>query len=505
MSNSTNTDLKQIEDLMDKGKFNKALQILEKFEEKKEIIAKNQPDWLNLKAGLYITLGRLEEALNIAEKVQKDSQIQGSNIHIFDALSVQIAVYLSWAEYEKVLQVMEQLENIYSTLKDIPTIEQLIRKARLLYIRGNISFYILKEFTKAFEYLNECLKIREKIGNKTTIALTLWQIARYYYNVGNLDQSLKILKQIIVNEEFPNFYKCSAHGTTVLVLRQKGELEHAISVNIQWQKIAKEVNHKPCLAASLKQASEISRMQGDLDGALEFGKQSFDTAVYPRQKLDILVTLIEITIEMKNKDIAKNYLKIGRKIVDQSHNEKFRAILQLSESLMLKSSGNIRDRIKAEMILKDFIASEPPVVHHSQWALIQLCDLLLAELRRSNDMNLFDEINPIINRLSEIAVNQNSSWKLAETYLLKAKLAFIQMNMGEARKFLTQAQELADNKGFGLLAQKISNEHDLLLDQLSKWGNVKENEPSVSERIELSSFEGVIKRLLETRPADPPE
>jgi tetratricopeptide (TPR) repeat protein len=418
---------------------------------------------------------------------------------------VKIGVLLKYYQFEEVLQLMEQLENIYTNLNDIPLSEQMIREAGLAYLNGYVTFYIKKEFARAFEYLKNCLVIREKIGNKSTIALTLWFTARLYYNIGDLDKSLEILGLIIANEEFPNIHKCKAHGTSVLALRQKGELERAIQVNTQWQKLAKEVNHKPCLASSVKQASEISRMQGDLESALKLGKRSFDIAVTPGHKLDILVTLIEIILEMKNDDMARKYLEIGKEIVDQSQNDNYKASLQLSEALILKSSTNIRDRIKAEMILKDFISSEPPVVHHSEWALIQLCDLLLAELRRSNDMNLFDEINPIIDKLSKIAENQKSSWKLAETYLLKAKLAFIKMNMGLARKFLTQAQELADRKGLGLLAQKISNEHDILLEQLSKWGNLEEKEPSLSQRIQLSSFEDVIKRLLETRPADPPD
>ncbi|MFW9822826.1 MAG: tetratricopeptide repeat protein [Candidatus Thorarchaeota archaeon] len=497
--------MKEAQDLYDEGKYNKALRFLEKHEGDKELSAKDKLDLLVLKSTLYNQLGNWEPALTIAEKVLQVSQNIGSVVHHFDALHNKIEILFNYAEYDKVLQLTEQLENIYTTLINISSIELIKRKAALTYLKANINFYINKESTKAFENLSECLKLREKIGNKSTIALTLWLTARFYYNIGDLDQALNILEQIIVNEDFPNIHKCKAHGTSVLALRQKGELERAISVNEKWQKIAREVKHKPCLAASMKQASEIARMQGDLESALELGKLSFEIAVTAPQKLYILLTLIEITIEMKNDELSENFLKTTKEIVNQSQNVNFRNRYQLAEALILKSSTNIRDRIKAEMLLKDYIATEPPVVHDSEWALIQLCDLLLTELRRSNDMNLFDEINPIINQLGEIAENQNSSWKLAETFLLKAKLAFIQLNMGLARKFLTQAQELADNKGLGLLAQKISNEHDLLLDQLSKWGNIKEKEPPLSERIEFSSFEGVIKRLLETRPADPPE
>jgi hypothetical protein len=79
------------------------------------------------------------------------------------------------------------------------------------------------------------------------------------------------------------------------------------------------------------------------------------------------------------------------------------------------------------------------------------------------------------------------------------------MNMGEARRLLTQAQQIADEHGLGILAQKISAEHDILLSQLSKWEKLKEDNAPVSKRIELSSFDDVIDRLLEKRTVEIPE
>lgn len=505
MSKSTDMDLKKAQDLFDNGRYNEALQIAEKFEVEKDIGAREHFDLLMLKGQSYEQLGRFEEALNIVEELTRKSQTLGSKLHTFDALSFKRDIYGALREYNEMFQAQKELENLFITFKDIPPTEQMKREASLALFKGSISYHFQKEFTKAIENLNKCLKIREKLGNKSRIAEALMEITRLYYFHGDLDQAITYTEQIIANIDFPKIYKCKAHSYLVYSLRAKGELERAIKINKQWQKLAKEVNHKQCLAASLRMSSDISRMQGDLDRALEFGKRSFEISVRPQQKLSILRTLIEISLEKKNSEEANKYLLISKQIDDQSKNKRLNRSYLLSKAIILKSSTYIRDRVKAEMILKDFVKFESSDVHVHESALLHLCDLLLVELRRSNDMNLFDEINPIINRLSENAINQNSTWKLAETYLLKAKLAFIQMNMGEARKFLTQAQELADNKGLGLLAQKISNEHDILLDQLSKWEKVKEKEPPLSERIELSSFEGVIKRLLETRAADPPE
>ncbi|MHA2035100.1 MAG: tetratricopeptide repeat protein [Promethearchaeota archaeon] len=509
-------DLKQAQELYDEGKLDKALQAVEKIEREKAIPTEEQLELLILKGKVYSALGYPEEAKKITEEAYQKSQTLGSKLHIFDALVARIWIllnYIKWTvhqfgsliEENTVLQLTEQLENTFTNFKGIPLKELLEREADLMHLKGIIYYYLKKEFTKAIEHFNKALVIQEKLGNKSRIAEILMSFVRLYYFKGDLDESIAHSEQIIGNSDFPKIYKCKALGRLVYALRNKGELERAIKFNNQWQKFAKEINYKPCLAASFRMTSEMSRMKGDLDRALEFGKRSFEIAVFPQLKLTVLLTLIEISIEKENIEEANNYLNLSKQIVEMSNDEGLKREFQLSEAIVLKSSTNIRDRIKAEMILKDFIKLESLDVHSNEWALIQLCDLLLAELQRSNDMKLFDEINPIINLLSEHAIKQDSSWKLAETYLLKAKLSIIQMNMGEARKFLTQSQEIADNKGLGLLAQKISNEHDILLEQLSKWGNVQENKPPLSERIELSSFEGVIKRLLETRALAAPE
>ena len=45
----------------------------------------------------------------------------------------------------------------------------------------------------------------------------------------------------------------------------------------------------------------------------------------------------------------------------------------------------------------------------------------------------------------------------------------------EAKKLLTEAQNTAESHGLSLLSQKISREHDNLLEQLNEWQTLKNN------------------------------
>ncbi|MFW9877991.1 MAG: hypothetical protein ACFFG0_33325 [Candidatus Thorarchaeota archaeon] len=79
------------------------------------------------------------------------------------------------------------------------------------------------------------------------------------------------------------------------------------------------------------------------------------------------------------------------------------------------------------------------------------------------------------------------------------------MQVDAALKLLTEAQRIAELHGINIIAQKISSEHDKVLDQINTWEELKEKEVPVSERIKLSSVEGVLERLQGKRVIKPPE
>ena len=115
-----------------------------------------------------------------------------------------------------------------------------------------------------------------------------------------------------------------------------------------------------------------------------------------------------------------------------------------------------------------------------------------------------DELNPLIEGMYDVAQNQNAYSWLAETKLLQAKLALIQMDFDKTMILLTQAQRIAELHGLNLLASKISSEHDNLLDQLNEWDSLKITEAPISERMKLVSFDGVVERMQGKRGIEPP-
>jgi hypothetical protein len=183
-------------------------------------------------------------------------------------------------------------------------------------------------------------------------------------------------------------------------------------------------------------------------------------------------------------------------IYDASNMESTKIRYKLAQAMVLKTSLRAQKRIDAEKILKEII--EGDVVEHeiTVLALINLCDLLLIELRLTNDLDVIPEIEPYLVKLIDIAKNQHSYWLISEIYLLQAKLALIRLDITEARRFLTQAQLLADDHGFTQLAQRISNEHDAILSQFSTMDNMNEQFLNISERLQIARLDKELNTVL---------
>ncbi|UCC18498.1 MAG: hypothetical protein JSV62_10325, partial [Promethearchaeota archaeon] len=110
----------------------------------------------------------------------------------------------------------------------------------------------------------------------------------------------------------------------------------------------------------------------------------------------------------------------------------------------------------------------------------------------------------LINRLLNFAESQHSFSLLAETNLLRGKLALIQMNLGSARQLFTKAERIADEHGLHLLARTISNEHDKLLKQLKKWEDLRKDKSSVSERLKYVEIDKTLNHMMRKQMLNPP-
>ena len=165
----------------------------------------------------------------------------------------------------------------------------------------------------------------------------------------------------------------------------------------------------------------------------------------------------------------------------------------------MKTSLRAIKRGKAEKILKKLLEEKDLAIDIILKILLNLCDLLLTELRITNDQEVLDELNQFISQLLEIAEKSHSYLILCETLLIQAKLSLLTFDIKKAQRFLTQAHQIAERFDLTQLMVKIANEEEDLLTKLDLWEKLKEEDAPMSDRMELARLDEKIVRMIQKR------
>ncbi|MHA1479193.1 MAG: hypothetical protein ACTSPU_13445, partial [Promethearchaeota archaeon] len=215
--------------------------------------------------------------------------------------------------------------------------------------------------------------------------------------------------------------------------------------------------------------------------------------------------LIQILIDKGDFKRAQISLHELERLNSQLKDKQNKILYLFDKALVLKTSLRAIERGKAEEILKQLLEDKDLNYELTIGALLNLCELLLTELRITNDQGVLDELTQFIGQLLEIAEKSHSHWIIGETYLLQAKLALLSLDLKKARRLLTQGQQVAERYGLKLLARKISNDHDELLKKLNTWENLKDSDISLEERMELARLNEQMNDMVRKRVVEPSE
>jgi hypothetical protein len=171
----------------------------------------------------------------------------------------------------------------------------------------------------------------------------------------------------------------------------------------------------------------------------------------------------------------------------------------MGKALFLKSGMRSRDRVMAEDLFREIIEEARPQFIFKLKALSELCELLLVELRFSNDINLISEIKPLIEKLIAMAQHAGLYFFLIEAYILHGKLALIMFDIKSSRRYLTQARRMAERFGFIGLADEITGLHGTMMENLDTWKQLEKTDAPLSERMELARLDDHLKGKFRTR------
>ncbi|MFW9826544.1 MAG: tetratricopeptide repeat protein [Candidatus Thorarchaeota archaeon] len=502
--------LTRAEELFNTGKFNEAFELINNFENQEGIDFHEKLSSRLLRAELLFQQGKYKEVLKIAEEIYNQSSRLEENLLSVDALKWKALALIYINEFKKVGYVINQGEDLLKKLIQDESMEYKKRKANYAIVKGIFSWFKgdLKNALENFEY---SLAIRENLGIDYEIAESLSLVTLMLCKfTGELDLAFKYAERSLelAKKSAKKYY--IAFNLTILagVYTYQGEIDLSIKNFEQSLAIYKELNHKRMIAVTLNNVGVKYGMKGDLERALECSEQSLAIHKELGNLRDIANThdyLIQILIDKNSLKQAEHYLHDLEQLSNKLKNKEIELIYSFNKALLLKTSLRARNRVQAEDIFNQILKSKDLDYELTIRTLINLCELHLIELSMINDIEILNDIDPLIDKLLDIAKESHSYWVLSETYLLQAKLSLLTFNLKQAQQFLIKAQKIAEKYGIKRLAIEISHEHDELLKNLKMWENLKESEASLSERWKHININEQIENMVRNRIIDAPE
>ena len=500
--------------LIDDCKLAKADQLIRNFEEKGGHTLYDIVLCHLLKCELLYWRSLYEEVVKLAEQIYKESLGLGKNILSVDILLIMANALVWIGPDDKLHDIIKQGEALLKTLPQELPADYKIREAYIAFLKG--WFYIfIRDADRALKHLEHSILLQEELGAKQEIIFALSVFALSVFSLSAIawvftflkvdyDHALKYSEQsLIIAEESGNkwcigysvWYMAIIHGS-------KGDLDRSIKYYGQGLAIFNDLNNKYMVAWNLRALGDAYRQRGEFDRALELLEQALVIYEEFGELMGIAIIrsyLIQTLIDKGDLERAQQSLHILEQLNNKLKDKKVNLVYLYNKALMLKTSPRARNRGKAEEILDLILEDEDSSFGLILEALINLCELLLTELRMTNDLEVLEEINPLIARLLDIAEKSGSYSILCETYLLQAKLSLLTFNIKKAKRFLTQAQQIAERISHNLLAKKIAKENEDLLKKLDLWEKLKESGAPMADRLELARLDEKIVGIVYNR------
>ena len=426
-----------------------------------------------------------------------DEQERQSEIKSFPEEFTRAKQLMEQGKFKEAIQLVLELEKIDNlTAQELLSFKLL--KANLLYKLG--------EFLDAIKNAEEIYQESQKQGDLLSSVDALTIQAHTHCMMGNIHQSEDLIKQAKdLFKKIKDTFRIDLRERESFLVRiqaiiynLKGEVHRSLEFNIRAFELSKDTGNKELISGSLNNIADTYNMFKEYDKAIIYAKEAVKLNYEPGLST-VLATLIDIYISKGDIKEAKVYLDQSRQLTEKFDTKNNRKRDLHSEAMILKSSLRARDRIKSEDILKELAMDNTILVETRIDAIIDLCDLFLIELRITNDPEIIDEIQPYIQELLDIAEQQHMYLILAQTYFLQAKFSLLTVDLKKAKRFLTQAQKIAERFGHKEFLERIANEHSKLLKQSDVWEKLKEMGAPMDERIKLARLNEQIEEIVEKR------
>jgi len=476
---------------------NKTISDIEELIAKYEQTSEKIEEWsghLHLLKGWYsINKTKFDEAYNHLQISLEIFKLRNDFDNLATTYKFLASLYIRRGEFEKSLEYYQ---------KNLEIREKTRNQLEIAYALSSIGMFyaVTRSTSEAISYFDRCLNIIEESEDNRQIGNIYNLYGITYYYMGNLNKAFEFYErslfylQQLGNKQLIAFLLSNIGN----VQKLRGNIDEALKAYLHCLEIFDEINSIQNIGAKLLDIGNIYLQKGDYKKSLVFLKKGVEYRRKTGSSLFIagsLYNLIKYYSFVNNRTEAAEYLQ---ELKDINANEESLLIdrqAKIAEALVLKMDNHSKSRVQAEEILTYVMNSDIIDIESYYDAIINLCELLVIELKLTGNQEVLKELNDIIEKLNKIAQEQDSFWLQAEIYWIKANLALLAWDINGAQKLLTEAQIIAEDKGFNHLARRVSHEFDKTLDQKELWEQLRENNASVIERLEVTRLDELLDNL----------
>ena len=524
-----------IKQLIAQGRYNEALRELENLGDDQEI------DKLCLRSTILKGMGEYHQAYEVADQALKLSQAQNLSPKQLYSLSVKANVCLDLDKNEEAKILLEQAQALIATLSDVEREQTKEEQAYFLTVVGYLGTFsdilqILGDPKKALEqsitywkaldqpagiahalrrlgiltnektHVETALEIWKKLGNKFESANVSCSLGSLCRSEGNLtaamdynQEALRISKELDYQEGIANALFCIGSN-----YEDHGDLAQALTIHHQILQLSDRLDRPFDVSRILINLGMNYLKQHELEKARHF----FQRAYSERQKvnpkpiflIEPLFFLVQVVLEFNNREEALSYQQQIQHIIDASKiaSPETTHTFQIVKALILKSSKRLKDKMDAQKMFEALLQQETGIRpwHLYVVVVINLCELLLEELKLYGEPEVLAEIEALISQLQITAQDQFQYSTIVEILILRAKLELLNGQLQDAQNLLDKAHAITHDKGLTQLQRQIEQEQQQLEADFVTWTELVAKNAPMQERIQQAQLDKYFKRAL---------
>jgi tetratricopeptide (TPR) repeat protein/predicted amidohydrolase len=507
MSKGNPDELLHAEQYFAEGLTDKALKVLNEFEEIDDISSEDRINCYLLKSEIFFFLFLYNDGLTYAGKANQMSKKTDSFFQMIKSSLFLAINYMGTREIEKAEKIYKKSEELLKRTNKLSVKESKLLKGILNFVKAFLNQGI-GNYDSALKFFVKTLKSFNNTDDWLYTLYSMHYIGEIYFRKMEFDKAKSFAEKCLKHQKsfrkqvwWPYFNLMGA------IYAHTGEFDSSIEFYEQGMKLNEEEGNEYGANVIRMNLGEIYLGRGDFKKS----KIAFEKSLKFAEEHSLkgmtfvsILNLFNVTYEMKSYDEAQRYLNRAEKINEQSDSRMYDHSYRVAKAMMLKTNRRSRNRIQAEDILKQVLNEEKTLPDVYELAFFHLIDLLLYEFELNGDQEILDEMLELISSVLEIAEKQNMFKMISKVKFFRAKIALLSYNFKEARILLSQAQQIADDHGLHLLASLISSEHDNLLKDLSLWEKMKKERVSLTERIEVSRINQQMGNMIQKGTINPP-